>query len=245
MAFVVDGVIEEWDLSTLQAGVVGSFIQIGLLFGSVFWAWIGGKYGRMYAFKTCIIVVSAASILLTFSPNFYVVSTALTILGFGIAGELSLPSTVFYEFCPPSKRFYITLMTLFQGFGAILVSLIAYLVSLFNYTGIYNWRIIVAVGAVVGIISMIFRFFMHETPAFLITQNKQVAADDVLNIISLKNTGEVLGKNENSSSLNPNEFTQEVEETPKEIENISENVARLFKPPLLKVTIVLSLVYFI
>jgi MFS family permease len=199
----------------------------------------------MYAFKTCIIVVSAASILLTFSPNFYVVSTALTILGFGIAGELSLPSTVFYEFCPPSKRFYITLMTLFQGFGAILVSLIAYLVSLFNYTGIYNWRIIVAVGAVVGIISMIFRFFMHETPAFLITQNKQVAADDVLNIISLKNTGEVLGKNESSSSLNPNEFTQEVEETPKEIENISENVARLFKPPLLKVTIVLSLVYFI
>lgn len=86
---------------------------------------------------------------------------------------------------------------------------------------------------------------MHETPAFLITQNKEVAADDVLNIISLKNTGKLLGKNENSSSLNPNEFTQEVEETPKQVEKITENVARLFKPPLLKVTIVLSLVFFI
>lgn len=246
MAFIIDGIIDEWGVSTLQAGTIGSFLQVGLFFGSLFWGYIAGKFGRMHAFKSTIIVVTLASFLLTFSPNYYVMSAALAILGTGMAGEISLAGTVFYEFCPPSKRWYMTLMSLFLSFGSILVSLVAYLVSLFNKTGYYNWRIIVAIGAFLEILSMIFRFFMQETPAFLIAQNKQSAADNVLNTISLKNTGKTLGKIEYSSSLNPNEFTQEVEEEkPQKHDKITDIVIKLFRPPLLKTTLFLGFVHFI
>ncbi|OMJ76984.1 hypothetical protein SteCoe_23532 [Stentor coeruleus] len=244
LAFIIEGIIDEWNISTLQAGTIGSFLQIGLFIGSFIWGYIAGKYGRMHAFKSTIIVVTIGSFLLTFSPNYYVISAALTIIGVGMAGEISLAGTVFYEFCPPSKRWYMTLMSLFLSFGSISAALVAFLVSLFNKTGFYNWRIIVGVGAVLEILSMIFRFFMHETPAFLITQNKQSAADNILNIVSLKNTGKTLDKIEYSSSLNPNEFTQEVEEEKtQEHEKIIDIMKKLFKPPLLKTTIFLGFVY--
>lgn len=195
----------------------------------------------MSGFKSTVIVVVIGSILLVFSPNFYTVAGALTILGFGMAGEITLAGTVFYEFCPPSKRNYLTLMSLFLSTGNITVTFTALMVSLFNTTGFYNWRVISAVGVVIEAISMIFRFFMHETPAYLISQNKQSAADNILNIVSLANTGKSLDKIEYTASLNPNELTQEIEE-PKKVEKKSGNMMKLFKPPLGKTTIVLGMV---
>ncbi|OMJ67349.1 hypothetical protein SteCoe_35510 [Stentor coeruleus] len=246
MGFVIEGTKEEWNLDTFTAGIVGSFMQVGLMLGSLFWGYIGNTYGRVKAFKTTAIIASAASVLLTFAPDPYVVGAGLFAMGFGLAGEISLGGTVFYEYCPPSKRYYMTLMSAFLSFGAITVTTIALLVSLYNTTGYHNWRVIVAIGSVIEIISMFFRFFMHETPAFLITQNKQSAADKILNIVSLKNTGKELSQVDHcSASLNPNELTQEILAHKEDKISTKGALKRLFTKPLLKTTIILGLVYMI
>lgn len=198
----------------------------------------------MYAFKPSAVIVSIGSLLLVFSPNFFIVTIALSLLGFGMAGELTLGGTVFCEFCPPSKRYYMTLLSLFISIGSIAVTLVALLVSLLNTSEIYNWRIIVAIGVLIEISAMIFRFFMDETPAFLISQNRQIEADNLLNIISLKNTGKGLDKIEYSSSLNSDEIA--VEKVGKSVIKNEESIPKkLFKPPLLKTTIVMGIVNFI
>jgi MFS family permease len=186
-------------------------------------------------------VVFSSSILLVLSPNFYTVAGALTVLGFGMAGEITLAGTVFYEFCPPSKRYYMTLMSLFLVSGNIIETFIALMVSLFNNTGFYNWRVISAVGVVIEGCAMVSRFFMHETPAFLVSQNKQSAADEILNIICIKNTGKSLDRIENQASLNPNELTQE-DKPIRNKEKTTGKMMRVFKPPLLKTTSFLGLV---
>lgn len=246
MGFVIEGTTEEWDLDTFTAGLVNSFMQVGLMLGSLFWGYIGNTYGRVKAFKITAVVASAASVLLTFAPNPFLVGAGLFCMGFGLAGEIALGGTVFYEYCPPSKRYYMALMSAFLSIGAITVTTIALLVSLYNTTEYHNWRVIVAIGSIIEIISMFFRFFMHETPAFLITQNKQSEADKILNIISLKNTGKELAQVDHcSDSLNPNELTQKME-TQKDDKISTKNALRkLFTKPLLKTTIILGLVPFI
>ncbi|OMJ86071.1 hypothetical protein SteCoe_12509 [Stentor coeruleus] len=241
-AYVIQGATEEWDFNTFQAGIIGSFIPFGILFGSLSWGYIGDRYGRMYAFKPSAVIVSIGSLLLVFSPNFYLVAIALSLLGFGMAGELTLGGTVFCEFCPPSKRYYMTLLSLFISIGAIAVTLVALLVSLINTSKFYNWRIIVAIGVAIEICVMFFRFFMNETPAFLVSQNRQIEADRILNAISLKNTGKKIDKSDYSSSLNSDEII--IEKVDKKLIKSEESKPnKLFTPPLLKTTVVMGLVY--
>lgn len=202
----------------------------------------------MKAFKNTALVASIGSIILTLSPNPFV--GGLYVLGFGLAGEMAIRGIVFYEFCPPSKRYYITLLSLFLSIGSTSTTVIALLVSLLNSTPFYNWRIIVAVASVLEILTMIFRFFMHETPAFLISQNKQSVANRLLSTISMINTGKSLDEPEDSSSVNPNEFTKEIgnEDDQRGKEKFivkKENlIAKLFKAPLRKVTFTIGAVSF-
>jgi MFS family permease len=208
----------------------------------------------MKAFKNTALVASIGSVILTLSPNPFVVAGGLYVLGFGLAGEMAIGGIVFYEFCPPSKRYYITLLSLFLSIGSTSTTVIALLVSLLNSTPFYNWRIIVAVASVLEILTMIFRFFMHETPAFLISQNKQSAANRLLSTISMINTGKSLDEPGDSASVNPNEFSKEIgnEDEDKDKDKDKEKlivkkenpIAKLFKAPLKKVTFTIGAVSF-
>ena len=87
-----------------------------------------------------------------------------------MGGDLVLATTVFCEFCPPSKRYYLTTMSLFFSLGSSLIAFIALIVSITNKTNIYNWRIIIGSGCIIEILLLVFRFYLQETPAFYISK---------------------------------------------------------------------------
>ena len=180
--------------------MIASLYPLGLLIGSILWGVISDKYGRMHAFKNTILVAAVSSIGLVFSPHCEIVAICLFFLAIGQAGEISLGGTVFLEFCPPSKRYYLTMMSLFLGLGAVSITLVGYLVVLMNSTNIHDWRYIIGFICIFEIVSLIFRYFMIETPAFYTSQGKFDKAEKVLNVISLKNTGKEFSFNDKDMS---------------------------------------------
>ena len=104
-----------------------------------------------------------------------------------MAGDLSLSGTVFCEFCPPTKRYLLTMLSLFLSFGAISASGVALVVVYFNNTEIQNWRVIAGSISIVALLNFILRFNIQETPAYLYGNKNIIEAEKTLNAISLRN----------------------------------------------------------
>ena len=189
IAYIIQGCRKEWGLSTLAMGVIASFYPLGLLVGSILWGVISDKYGRMYAFKNTALVSTIASICLVFSVNYQMVAACLFVLGAGIIGELTVGSTVFFEFCPPSHRKYLSLLSVFTGMGGVSISITALIIAITNSSSINDWRYIVGYGTICEVVTFIFRYFMTETPVFYVSKGNYEKAQQVLNMISLKNSG--------------------------------------------------------
>ena len=244
----MQGSKEEWNLSNFEIGIMGSVYEAGSLVGGLLWGYVSDTYGRSPAFKSTAILGTVSSICLVTSFNHETVTISLFILGISIGGELILASTVFCEFCPPSKRYYLTMMSLFFSLGSSLIAFIALIVSITNKTGIYNWRIIVGSGCIIEILILVFRFYLQETPAFYISKGNIAGAEKVLNTISIANTGKRFTFAELDTNLSDiYEFSNS---TVINTENTSPTSKKLLlqeicKRKLCKTTIVLSLVIFI
>ncbi|OMJ94785.1 hypothetical protein SteCoe_1965 [Stentor coeruleus] len=190
IAYILAGSRIEWELSGIESGILGSAYALGLLCGGFIFGIIGDKYGRMYSFKTTVLIALISSIVLTFSLNLYMSSGALFLIGLGMGGELCLAGTVFCEFCPRSKMHYLATLAIFWSVGSTFTAIVAYVIALENTTEISEWRIIVAVSCIYELISFVFRLFMLETPSFLLSIGRVEETESVLNTISLQNTGE-------------------------------------------------------
>lgn len=144
----------------------------------------------MYSFKTTVLIALISSLTLTFSMSLYMSAGALFLIGLGMGGELCLAGTVFCEFCPPSKMHYLTTMAIFWGIGSTFTAIVAYIITIKNTTEYQEWRFIVGISCIYELICFIFRLFMLETPAYCLSQGRVEDAENVLNTISLQNTGE-------------------------------------------------------
>jgi len=189
VAYILEGSKEDFSLSGLEMGILGSCFPFGLMIGTMMWGIIGDRYGRMYAFKSTVCVSALFSLILTFSFSPIMTGLLLFLLGSGIGGELSLGNTVFYEFCPPSKMYYLTGMAVFWAAGGTASALIALVTVLTNNSGLSSWRIIVGTGFIIEVFCVIFRFFLEETPAFCESSGQVDRMKNVLNNISIQNTG--------------------------------------------------------
>lgn len=240
IGYILQGAKDEFNLSSQEAGELGTFFPFGLMIGAFGWGLIGDKYGRMYAFKNTVLVVTISSLVLLFSFDYPIICLSLFFLGTGMGGELSLGGTVFCEYCPPSKMFYLTIMALFWGAGGTTVALSAFVTALTNETSIKDWRYIVASGCIIQVILLFFRYFMKETPAFHMNKAEYNKAQEIFNTISMQNTGKVFYIDEHAERIrSPSESTlDDTTFTP----TSSELIFKLFKGNMLKVSLVFGVV---
>jgi MFS family permease len=241
MTYIIEGCIEDWNESTFNISISASMLQIGMLIGNLLWGILSDKFGRKVCFKASGLVNAVGSLMLVFSFNIYFLSLSLFIIGTAMAGELILANVFFCEFCPPSKRYLMTLLSLFFSFGSITTALVAYLTALLNSSGVSNWRIIVAFGAFVQVSLMFFRSRIRETPVFLTTQGKIRESEEVLDVISRAN--QKIGF-EYCKLEGFNEKEQEIDDDDKKNEKWSakRTFHVLFGKDLLKITVVWSVV---
>jgi MFS family permease len=213
------------------------------MIGAFVWGLVGDKYGRMYAFKSTVCISTFFALMLTVSVHPGMSGVALVFLGFGIGGELSLGGTVFCEFCPPSKAYYLTVLAVFWGLGGTVSALVAFITVMTNTTSIYDWRYIVGSSFVIEVGCLIFRFFMEETPAFSILSGQVEKTEKILNNISIQNTGKEFFLDNQVKAVNKESVYSQVGEVG--TKSSKEIIKRLFSGSNLKLVIVFGVVFFI
>ena len=170
---------DEWNLSEVEKGIIGSCFMVGMLIGSYTWGVLADKRGRMFAFKNTIICAGIATLVLTFSVNFYMLCIMVVVLGAGVGGEICVGGVVFQEFCPPSKQWALALLAACWCLGGTLAALIAVVVE-FTSPPYRLWRWLCGIGVLIQVVYWLIRRKNPETPRFLFLSSEFELAEALL-----------------------------------------------------------------
>src|SRR5262250_3225785 len=170
IAFAAPSLIKEWHVAPKELGLVLSASNIGVLFGSQIFGWIGDNYGR----KTALIATNLLFGVFTFAAAYAIDLTQLTwlrfIAGLGIGGVIPNVVAINAESAPRNLR--ATLAIIAVGLvplgGALAGFAAAVLVPH------YGWPILFKIGGVAPIVTALAAIFaMPESIKFMALHENQ------------------------------------------------------------------------
>ena len=137
------------------------------------------------------------------SNSYAMYCTFMTLMGFGIGGNLPIDGSLFLEFIPKESQRLLTLLSLFWPVGTIFAGSFAWLIlptrcspdgSYCNSTGMFGdkerWRYVLLASAAFTLSMLLVRVFfiqMFETPKWLISVGRRKEAAAVLNELAKRN----------------------------------------------------------
>jgi putative MFS transporter len=187
IAYVIPQVIQEWSLSSGQAGFIGTAIFLGMLLGAWFWGTMSDYIGRKLGFQLTVLIDSVFGFLSALSPGYVWLVILRAITGFGVGGTLPVDYAIFSEYLPKRNRGrYMVLLESFWAVGTIAAAGLAWLI-----VPRLGWRALLAASAVPGLIVFFIRRYVPESPRYLLVEGREQEAREVLRQVAETNSTEI------------------------------------------------------
>jgi MFS transporter, putative metabolite:H+ symporter len=178
IGYVVAFIAGPWKLTFGESAVILLSSGFGAMFGAVFYGWLADKIGRRKVFLMTVINFSIATGILTFTPDnaWIFLSFFRFLIGFGVGGLYCVDLPLVQEFVPASKRGMVGgLVTAAVPIGVLMgAALGAYATP---YVG---WRGLFAIGMVPGLLTLLIRAWVPESPRWLIQMGRMEEARNSL-----------------------------------------------------------------
>lgn len=116
-------------LSSWMQGFVFASGLIGIMAGSLLFGRLSDKYGYLFFFRLCPLLITGASLWIYFMPSIAVLTAGLLLIGFAIGGAYALDPSYVSELMPRKwRRTMLGISKATSGLGNILMILVAYYV---------------------------------------------------------------------------------------------------------------------
>jgi MFS family permease len=169
-------------LSNAQIGLAGSCYLAGAVLGAFFFGWLTDRLGRKKLFTMTLAVYLLATAATGLSWNAFSFSLFRFLTGAGIGGEYTAINSTIQELIPARFRGWTDLLIngsfwvgAALGAGGSLVLLDPTVID-----PAVGWRLAFLIGAVIGLAILLMRFWIPESPRWLITHGFPRAADAVV-----------------------------------------------------------------
>jgi MFS family permease len=167
-------------LTNTQVGLAGSSYLAGAVLGAFFFGWLTDRLGRKKLFTITLAVYLAATAAtgLSWDPWSYAAFRFLT--GAGIGGEYTAINSTIQELIPARFRGWTDLLIngsfwvgAAVGAGGSLILLDPAVID-----PALGWRLAFLIGAIIGLVILLMRFWIPESPRWLVTHGmpQQAAA---------------------------------------------------------------------
>jgi putative MFS transporter len=146
------------------------------------------KFGRSWAFQTCIMMSAILGIACAFAPNFPCLVFFRSVVGFGLGGMTVIDYIVLVEVCPDKWK-NIACQTVFVSgcLGVVYVGLIS-LVD-WSVMDLPSWRCMLFTGALPLLVTGVLRVFIAiDTPKYLVLVGRRDQAYTLLSTMAKKNS---------------------------------------------------------
>jgi MFS transporter, putative metabolite transport protein len=170
-------IVREFHLRAASKGIAGAASLAGILVGALLLGGLSDYFGRKRMFIAEMILFCAFLALLILSTNF--ASLAICLFGLGMALGCDYPTAhmIISESIPSANRGKLVIAAFgFQALGALGGTGIGWLV-LVLYPSLGAWRWMFATVLIPAIIVTVGRFFVTESPSWLVVRGNHDAAE--------------------------------------------------------------------
>ncbi len=170
IGFVLAFVIGPWQLTFGQSAVILLSSGIGAMLGAGFWGWMADRIGRRPVFLLTILNFSVATGILALTPDraWGFMSVFRFIVGFGVGGLYCVDLPLVQEFMPARMRGLVGgLVTAFIPVGVMLGSVFGAFLS-----PQFGWRGLFLAGLLPGLLTLLVRAWVPESPRWLMRQGR-------------------------------------------------------------------------
>jgi putative MFS transporter len=179
IAFAMPQLVEQWNLTPGQVGMILSAGYLGQLIGALGFGWVAEKIGRLPTLLITIAIFVSMDIGCLFAGG----ATAMIVLrflqGIGTGGEVPVASAYINEFIGARKRgrFFLLYEVIFPV-GLLFAGLAGYFL-----VPVYGWRALFIVGLVPALLMLPLRALMPESPRWLASKGRIEKADKVVTML--------------------------------------------------------------
>jgi MFS family permease len=163
-------------MSPTEWGVVGSMYTLGGLLGALTAGPVASRYGRLRTMQLTTIFFTIGPVFEALSPSIGVMAFGRLLSGVGAGAAVVIVPLYISEISPPAQRgFFGAFTQIMCNVGILFTQLLGYFLSHDSY-----WRIILAVGGMVGIAQAVGLLFSVESPKYLANQGNITLAKKTL-----------------------------------------------------------------
>jgi MFS family permease len=169
-------------LSNAEVGLAGSYYLAGAVFGAFFFGWLTDRLGRKRLFTVTLVLYLLATAATALSWNFYSFALFRLLTGAGIGGEYTAINSTIQELIPARLRGWTDLLIngsfwlgAAMGAGGSIVLLDPHFIN-----PALGWRLAFLIGATIGLVIVMMRLWIPESPRWLVTHGFAQAAEDVV-----------------------------------------------------------------
>jgi MFS family permease len=169
-------------LSNSEVGLAGSCYLAGAVLGAFFFGWLTDRLGRKKLFTVTLTVYLLATAATAGSWNFVSFALFRFLTGAGIGGEYTAINSTIQELIPARLRGWTDLLingsfwigAAIGAGGSIILLDPAYI------NPAIGWRLAFLTGATIGLVIVVMRRWIPESPRWLVTHGFAHAAEDVV-----------------------------------------------------------------
>jgi putative MFS transporter len=179
IAYAMPVLARDWNLTPGQIGTIISAGYVGQIFGALFFGWLAERVGRLNTLLITVVIFTSMDLACLFAWSGSSMMAFRFCQGIGTGGEVPVASAYMNEFVSAKRRgrFFLLYEVLFL-FGLLAAGLIGYFL-----VPIYGWRAMFVVGLVPSILTIPMRWFMVESPRWLLSVGRIQEASDLISRI--------------------------------------------------------------
>ncbi|WP_440814010.1 MFS transporter [Pseudomonas syringae] len=184
------------NLSNSDIGLAGAAYIAGAVLGALFFGWLADRLGRRKLFFITLLLYVGATAATAFSFSVWSFMLFRFLTGVGIGGEYTAINSTIQEFTPARYRGWVDL-TINGTFwlGAALGAIGSIVLLDPQWVGAeLGWRLCVGIGAVLGLLVLLMRLWLPESPRWLLIHGQSAEATRIVEQIEadLQRRGHVL-----------------------------------------------------
>ncbi len=182
LTFVLGSIRQSFQLSTAEAGMLGSISFMGMFLGAASAGLLADRFGRARVFQASMIFWGLGSLLCGLSSTVTMLGASRLLLGFGMGMEFPVAQSMVSEIMPADKRGrYIAYLEGFWPLGFIASGLLIYFVL-----SVADWHWVFILQAIPALFVLVIRRFVPESPRWLAAHGQSDRAEQVMSEIESK-----------------------------------------------------------
>lgn len=180
VGFTAASIAATFGLSVPQALQTGTLFFLGMLVGAALFGRLADRYGRRRVLIATVACDAVFGLLSVFAPSFLSLLVLRFLTGMAVGGTLPVDYAMMAEFLPPKNRGrWLVMLEGFWAVGTIVVALAAWAASVAGVADAWRW--IFAATALPALIGIWLRFWVPESPLYLLKEGRAEEARQVLN----------------------------------------------------------------